>query len=126
MAQTTNEIKLQMWIHHITKCKKSNLSVRKYCEQNNLSTKSYWYYHGKISKMLAQNLPVVLNSEVAEVLEPTKTTEDPFLELTKPQAQITPKVTPIVEIEKDGFRISVNEGFEQEDLFKVLQVIKNV
>jgi hypothetical protein len=47
-TQLTREEKSQFWQHHFDRWKESNLSQKKYCEENSIS---YWNFKNRYSKL---------------------------------------------------------------------------
>ena len=54
-------LKAEKWLAIIRECINSDLSNEEWCEQNNVSIKSYYYYLAKLRKMATeQNLHYVM------------------------------------------------------------------
>lgn len=50
-------LKAEKWLAIIRECINSNLSNEEWCEQNNVSIKSYYYYLAKLRKMAIEQIP---------------------------------------------------------------------
>ena len=51
------QVKLQYWLHVIRQCRASGLTNQAWCEQHDISLKSYYYWIAKIRKLALEELP---------------------------------------------------------------------
>ena len=51
------QVKLQYWLDVIRQCRASGLTNQVWCEQHDISLKSYYYWIAKIRKMALEELP---------------------------------------------------------------------
>ena len=51
------QVKLQYWLDVIRQCRASGLTNQAWCEQHNISLKSYYYWIAKIRKLALEDLP---------------------------------------------------------------------
>lgn len=51
------QVKLQYWLNVIRQCRASGMTNQDWCEQNNVSLKSYYYWLAKIRKLALEDLP---------------------------------------------------------------------
>jgi hypothetical protein len=51
------QVKIEYWLEVIHKCRASGLTNTEFCQQNNISEKSYYYYLAKIRKMAIEDIP---------------------------------------------------------------------
>lgn len=51
------QLSIQKWLEIIHQCRDSGLSNQQWCEENDISLKSYYYWLAKIRKMAIENLP---------------------------------------------------------------------
>ncbi len=51
------QVKLQDWLDVIGQCRASGLTNQAWCEQHNISLKSYYYWIAKIRKLALEDLP---------------------------------------------------------------------
>lgn len=51
------QVKLQYWLEVIRQCRASGLTNQAWCEQHNISLKSYYYWIEKIRKLALEDLP---------------------------------------------------------------------
>ena len=53
---TKIQINIQKWLEVILRCRDSRLSNQQWCEENDISLKSYYYWLAKIRKLAIENL----------------------------------------------------------------------
>lgn len=51
------QVKFQYWLDVIRQCRASGLTNQAWCEQHNISLKSYYYWIAKIRKLALKELP---------------------------------------------------------------------
>ena len=51
------QVKLQYWLDVIRQCRASGLTNQAWCEEHNISLKSYYYWIAKIRKLALEDLP---------------------------------------------------------------------
>ena len=51
------QVKLQYWLDVIRQCRASGLTNQAWCEQHDISLKSYYYWTAKIRKLALEELP---------------------------------------------------------------------
>ncbi len=56
------QVKLQYWLDVIRQCRASGLTNQAWCEQNQISLKSYYYWIAKIRRLALEELPRKHNS----------------------------------------------------------------
>lgn len=57
-------LKAEKWLAIIRECINSDLSNEEWCEQNNVSIKSYYYYLAKLRKMAIEQIPYKKKKEI--------------------------------------------------------------
>ena len=62
-------LKAEKWLAIIRECINSDLSNEKWCEQNNVSIKSYYYYLAKLRKMAIEQIPYKKRNNVLNVIK---------------------------------------------------------
>ena len=51
------ESRMALWSKRVSACRSSELSVRKWCLENDINEKSYYYWQRKLYTVLTQNEP---------------------------------------------------------------------
>ena len=51
------QVKLQYWLDVIRQCRASGLTNQAWCEEHNISLKSYYYWIAKIRKLALEDFP---------------------------------------------------------------------
>ena len=76
------QVKLQYWLDVIRQCRASGLTNQVWCEQHDISLKSYYYWIAKIRKMAPPELPRKRNGS-RPVMEQTVLLPDAAAEFTE-------------------------------------------
>ena len=76
------QVKLQYWLDVIRQCRASGLTNQVWCEQHDISLKSYYYWIVKIRKMALEELPRKRNGS-RPVMEQTVLLPDAAAEFTE-------------------------------------------
>lgn len=112
-------VKQDFWIQTIRECKQSGQTVVQYCKDNNLSEKSYWYYHKKYGDVLEE----AMKTEARELVY---TPACRFAELSAPVATpATPVIDSTAVLHKNGIRVELNESISDDFLIRLLKVLSD-
>lgn len=76
------QVKFQYWLDVIRQCRASGLTNQAWCEQHDISLKSYYYWIAKIRKMALEELPRKRNGS-RPVMEQTALLPDAAPEFTE-------------------------------------------
>ena len=76
------QVKFQYWLDVIRQCRASGLTNQVWCEQHDISLKSYYYWIAKIRKMALEELPRKRNGS-RPVMEQTALLPDGAPEFTE-------------------------------------------
>ena len=76
------QVKLQYWLDVIRQCRASGLTNQAWCEQHDISLKSYYYWIAKIRKLALEELPRKSHG-CRPVMEQTALMPDAALEFTE-------------------------------------------
>ena len=76
------QVKLQYWLDVIRQCRASGLTNQAWCEQHEISLKSYYYWIAKIRKLALEELPRKRNGS-RPVMEQTVLLPDAAAEFTE-------------------------------------------
>ena len=76
------QVKLQYWLDVIRQCRASGLTNQVWCEQHDISLKSYYYWIAKIRKLALEELPRKRNGS-RPVMEQTVLLPDAAAEFTE-------------------------------------------
>ena len=76
------QVKLQYWLDVIRQCRASGLTNQVWCEQHDISLKSYYYWIAKIRKLALEELPRKRNGS-RPVMEQTALLPDGAAEFTE-------------------------------------------
>ena len=56
LTRASHEYNLSLWTGRINECRQSGITVVKWCEQNNIGIKNYYYWMRKIKREVFENL----------------------------------------------------------------------
>ncbi|HWT27334.1 MAG TPA: IS66 family insertion sequence element accessory protein TnpB [Mobilitalea sp.] len=111
---TKAEFRLRQWTKIIQDCQSSNLTVTEWCNQNNIGTKSYYYWLRKLRLKTCEGTGLPLPS-MKQAIVP--------LQLSTFQS--TP-ANPAVTIHIGSASIDIVEGTSQSMIEAVLKSLRNV
>ena len=117
---TKNQLKFQHWSNLIAQYQESGMTLAAWCEQNNVCTKSYYYWLRKIRLAALENSPVPTNDLPAGV--PEEKISFKKLEVASPVAGMSTAVV----IHLPQATIEVAQGTDQQTVEAVLLALKSV
>lgn len=68
LITVTHDYNLKLWINRIKECHPSGLTVSKWCEQNNIGIKNYYYWMRKSKREVFDALPKGLKKKAASAV----------------------------------------------------------
>ena len=116
---TVRNMRRQSWALMLREQSASGLSVKDWCEQNNLSTKSFYYRRKQVQSMV---LDSVDESRFTELVMPAQTEQNTNL---KQNTSAAIAFTPQLMISTGDLIIGVSQDTPSQLLSDVLQVIRN-
>lgn len=120
------QVKLQYWLEVIRQCKASGLTNQAWCEQHNISLKSYYYWIAKIRKLALEDLPRKNNGIHAtadqNTLLPNPTSE--FAKIPLPGIHAT-RSDPAVVLHIGIITVEVFEDISCELLSTILKAVQS-
>jgi len=112
VTETKEEYRLRQWTKIIEECQASNQTVRAWCSQHNIGTKSYYYWLRKIRLKACQSMASVGKQEIV-----------PLQFNRQPGAG---SVHPAVTIHLGSALIDIAEGTSQATIEAVLRSLQSV
>ena len=99
-------LKAEKWLAIIRECINSDLSNEEWCEQNNVSIKSYYYYLAKLRKMAIEQIPYKKRNNVLPLVPES----NDIVEIQAPQS--TPVCIPssVMTICQGNTKIEINSN----------------
>ena len=116
---TVRNLRRQSWALMLQEQSASGLSVKDWCEQNNLSTKSFYYRRRQVQAMVFDS---VEGSRFTELVMPAQAEQKTDL---KPNTSTAIAFTPQLMISNGDLIIGVSQDTPRQLLSDVLQVIRN-
>ncbi len=126
----TKRMKLAYWSRIIKEAASSGMKISEWCDMNHISRRKYYYWHKKV--MLGTYALAVKNGIMQDNKNDATNQDLPaipeFAELTIPNEDTVTNhcKDPGVKIKRGGFTISVEQGFSEDVLLKVLGVMHHV
>lgn len=110
--KATQEYHLSQWLPIIKECKASGMTVKSWCQQNNVNEKQFYYWQGKIRNVASKSLPVT-------------TQQSQFVPLSIPATKPTyhEGFIPTMVIRVGSAAIELSEQVQPELLSSVLKVL---
>ena len=121
------QVKLQYWLDVIRQCRASGLTNQIWCEQHDISLKSYYYWLSKIRKLALEELPRKKNGiHMCTDQHSTALTESPaeFAELSLPDRNIS-RSTPAAILHIGSITVEVYEGISAQMLENILKAVQS-
>ena len=121
------QVKLQYWLDVIRQCKASGLTSQAWCEQNNVSLKSYYYWITKIRRLALVDLPRKNNGihsqpDQDSIFSPETSPE--FTQVSLPDRH-TSYSSPKAVLHIKDIRIEVFEDTSRESLARLLKAVQS-
>lgn len=122
LTTASHDYKLTLWINRIKECRTSGLTVSRWCEQNNIGIKNYYYWMRKIKREAFDVLP-------AERKEITSSAADSAVSVFSKinlSADNTTMSTAAVTIQLNGIVIDVQDGASETVIRNTLLAIRSL
>ena len=136
MDQEVNIIRIENWKRLILEANNSGLSKTEWCRQNNISSKTFFYWQRKVRLMEAQK--TLSSSELPSVSTGQKAAISPdFVDMTHlykettaptenvPSGNSQSGFAPQLMLLADQYRILIGEDVREQTLSTVLRAIKH-
>ena len=136
MDQEVNIIHIENWKRLILEANNSGLSKKEWCRQNNISSKTFFYWQRKVRLMEAQK--ALSSSELPSVSTGQKTAiSSDFVDMTHlykettaptesvPSGNSQSGFAPQLMLLADQYRILIGEDVREQTLSTVLRAIKH-
>lgn len=119
------QVKIQFWLNAIRECRSSGLTNQAWCEQNNLSLKSYYYWIAKIRKLAIEDIPrkdhaVSLPRTASQT---SSSSDEIFTEVPVPVSRQSSSAAAAV-IHFGDITIDISENISPEFLVSLLKAVR--
>ena len=114
VTDAKNEVRLKQWTKIIQACQASGMTVVAWCSQNNVNTKSYYYWLRKLRAMACettQELPAIRDEQAIVPLE-----------FKQPKSS----ESAIITVHLSSVSIDIQNGASQTTIEAVLAALKNI
>ena len=116
--EATHAYRLRHWTERISQCRNSGMTVKAWCERQNINIKNYYYWQRRVCEAANTELMKAQNCNSENGLVPRG-----WAQLSKPEHATTEA---ILTIDISGCRISVNAKTGPELLAKVCRVLRSL
>lgn len=120
------QVKMQFWLNAIRECRSSGLTNQAWCEQNNLSLKSYYYWIAKIRKLAIEDIPRKDHglSLPCATSQTSSSSDEIFTEVPVPiSRQSSSDVAAVIHI--SDITIDISENVSSEFLVSILKAVRS-
>ena len=125
LTETTQNQKLDLWINRIKECRSSELTVRKWCEQQNIGVKPYYYWMGKIKRELFDaSLPSIVESPIKDQVPAEQTIFSKIQTISEEVSVEKPFEKPAATLRVNNLSLDIHNGADQFTIEFTLQAIK--
>ena len=120
------QVQIQFWLNAIHECRSSGLTNQAWCEQNNLSIKSYDYWIAKIRKLAIEDIPRKNGGSSLPGIasQAIRSSDEIFAEIPVPASRRSSSDAAAV-IRFDDIRIDISETVSTEFLVSVLKAVRS-
>lgn len=114
IKDSTREYRLSQWLPIIKECRNSGMSVKDWCEQNNVNEKRFYYWQRKIREAATEALPSVTKQPAfVQVPAPIKS----------PNPLEMPTFIPSMVLKVGNVSLELSDTVQSELLASVLKVL---
>ena len=120
------QVKIQFWLNAIRECRSSGLTNQAWCEQNNLSLKSYYYWIAKIRKLAIEDIPRKDHglSLPCATSQTSSSSDEIFTEVPVPiSRQSSSDFAAVIHI--SDITIDISENVSSEFLVSILKAVRS-
>jgi hypothetical protein len=121
LTTATHDYNLALWSNRIKECRASGLTVNKWCEQNNIGSKNYYYWMRKIKREAFETLPI----EQKEIPCTMNSTVPVFSKISLSTNNRTTS-TAAVTIHLDGVTIDIQDGASEMVIRNTILAIRSL
>ena len=115
-----SELRFQQWTKLVAECQSSQMTVKAWCELNNINIKTYYYWLRKIRKQALDNSPV----PVSNTLPAAKNESISFKKL-EIKAPVTGMQAAVI-VHLPQATVEVAQGTDQQTVEAVLRALKSI
>ena len=117
VQNTMHRIKLQGWAQMIQDCQQSGLSIREWCKENGVSTKTYYYRRKRVREELLDTMEVGKELQLA----PMRPEGPVFATFPMPQGKGA-----AVSVCLGGYTVDIQNGADCAIVEQVLKVVSRL
>lgn len=131
MLQSSRDVKRAWWAQALIESKRERIergiTVARWCEEHNVTEKSYWYYHKQLSNHLVQSAGEITDTNVPEPLAKFIRNEPEFAELKEPSVRaVSEKGAPAAIIHIGSAIIEITNNASEKLLTDLIRAVSHV
>jgi putative transposase len=116
--EVTHAYRLQHWTEKISQCRNSGMTVKAFCESQNINIKSYYYWQRQVRDAASTELMKAQSCKSENGLVPNG-----WAQLSKPELVTAESA---LTIDVSGCRVTANEKTDPELLAKVCRILRSL
>jgi len=116
--EAKREIMLRQWSELVQECQCSGMSVKAWCEINNINTKTYYYRQAQVRKVACDQLALKPNKQTA-----TFTELCPIQSISPQTEFIQQNANPCVFVKIANAEVSINSSADERTVAMVLKAV---
>jgi putative transposase len=116
--EATHAYRLRHWTEKISQCRNSGMTVKAFCESQNINIKNYYYWQRKVREAASAELMKEQNCSSENGLVPNG-----WAQLSEPEIAVAESV---LSIDISGCCITANEKTDSELLAKVCRILRSL
>ena len=114
MKKISHEMNLQKWTQIVEECRNSGKTAIKWCSENDINIKTYYYWQRKVLKAVCNELAITNNS-----IEKTPA----FTEVILPDTR-TPEVA--ITLNLNNISLQIHNGANESVISQTLKVLRSL
>lgn len=122
LTNATHDCNLSLWANRIKECRASGLTAKRWCEQNNIGIKSYYYWMRKIKREAFEAFSADRKENATSIVESTAPV---FSKINLPSNNKTIS-TASVTIQLNGITIDVQDDASEKVIRNTLLAIRSL
>jgi len=124
LTTTSHNYNLALWTNRIRECRASGLTVSRWCEQNNIGPKNYYYWMRKIKREAFDALPA---EQKENILSATDIATPVFSKINlSADNKTSSAVGYAITIQLNGIAIDVQDGASETVIRNTLLAIRSL
>lgn len=122
LTTATHDYNLSLWANRIKECRDSGLPVARWCEQNDIGVKNYYYWMRKVKREVFEAFSAEPKENSTTIVNSTA----PVFSKINVSDHTRTNATDAVTIQVNGITIHIQDGASEEVIRNTLLAIRSV